>query len=182
MSFDALRWAFACNVGSSAERLVLLALANDCRNPNFLAFPSRERLHLATQLDPKTITAAMKKLEEAHLVSATGEYRGRTGRIPVYRVLVGNGSPLNQPKNGFIESGKFGAIQEHETSPDFRTNHTEIPARNGSNSTKNGGQNQLKPNQAAANRAPVKGASSAGSTPSITHTSFRNRQEMPSRS
>lgn len=65
MRFDALRWAFACKVDSRAERLVLLALANDCRRADAVAFPSRERLYQMTQPGPKAIAPALRKLEQA---------------------------------------------------------------------------------------------------------------------
>lgn len=144
MSLEALRWAFGCEVQRSAERLVLLALANDCRRGGALAFPSRERLHEVTKLDPKTITAALKTLESAGLITSTGERRGLTGRIAVYRLKVERLPAPNDAENGTIsephKSGKRHRIgPAGETPPLFPTNDAEIPA---ANVTKNGAQNR----------------------------------------
>jgi hypothetical protein len=134
LSLDALRWALSCDVDSSAERLVLVAYANDSRNGSAVAFPSRDRLQQVTRLDPKTIAAALRKLERAGLIEPTGDHRGRTGRIPVYRLMI-----EKEAKNGGIESRKNGGITATETAPFFLGNDTVFP---GINATENGVQNQ----------------------------------------
>ncbi len=95
MSFDAICFAWRERVTSSAERLVLLALADCARNGHDLVFVSRERLRIMTMLDPKTISTVMKGLSSLGLIQATGERRGRTRRIRVYRLQLNK-----QPENG----------------------------------------------------------------------------------
>lgn len=99
MSFNAIRMAFAIPVESSAERLVLLAYANHCGHDNLCAWPSRNRLRELTLLDLKTISLTVKRLIRRGLLVDTGERKGTTGRVPVYRLCDANVS-----ENGTIQS------------------------------------------------------------------------------
>jgi hypothetical protein len=94
VSLDATRWAWAQEVDTGAQRLVLLAMADLCRRRSQIVFPSRERLHAMTRLDAKTITRAKGGLVSLGLIVPTGEHRGKSGRISVYALnfASGNGS------------------------------------------------------------------------------------------
>lgn len=135
MSFDALRMAFAVPVKSSAERLVLLAYANHCGSEDWIAYPSRECLHQSTQLDPKTISSAVKSLVTKGLLVDTGARKGITGRVRVYRLCTPNVS-----ESGTIQSAQKRIALNEEMDPTFPANASE----NGSlNRPKNGTRNQV---------------------------------------
>jgi len=135
VSLDATRWAWDQSVETAPQRLVLTALADLCRRRGELAFPSRERLRTMTRLDPKTIACALRELVALGLISRTGEFRGRSGRIPVYRLNFDaantseNGairSPVNASENGAIRTGNLsGSVTE--TRPDLPPNGAVSP-------------------------------------------------------
>ena len=129
MSLDATVWAWSQQVKSSSAKLVLLALA-DRAGSDFTAWPSIETISSETELDRKTVISAIQKLTVLGLVSDTGERKGFTGHVKVYR-LIGitdrahkRVARTNSTKNGTV--------------PDLDVNSTE----NGTlNSTENGTQN-----------------------------------------
>ena len=67
MSLDAIRWAWMQTVGRSSAKLLLLSLA-DRANEDHVAYPSIERLRRDTELDRKTVTAAIAYLESLGLL------------------------------------------------------------------------------------------------------------------
>lgn len=102
MSLDALSWGFAQQIAKNSRasqaacKLVLLSLC-DRANEAFECFPSITRLEYDTQLNRKTINAALAHLREAGLIVDTGLRRGRTQKVIVYR-LVGP-----TPREGVID-------------------------------------------------------------------------------
>lgn len=99
MSFDAIRWALAQDVGKSATKFVLVALADhvNAEAAEWVCWPSYRALAAMTLQDTKTVEAAVYRLKESgHLVD-TGERKGDTRKVVVYR--------LNDPKSGFVTPG-----------------------------------------------------------------------------
>lgn len=94
MSIQALNWARRTRTGSASRKAVLMALANYA-NEDWEAYPSVETLSSDTELNRKTILASMRELVDAGLVSDTGDKRGRTRSIRVYRL---NGAGEAVPK------------------------------------------------------------------------------------
>lgn len=113
MSIDAMRWAKKVKTGKSSSKAILTWLADMC-GADLCAYPSVAALAEATEMDRKTVLAGLQHLQEIGLVVDTGERRGRTKQIPVYK-LVGveesipdaeqtqNRNFLKDPKNGTVD-------------------------------------------------------------------------------
>lgn len=104
MSVDATRWAWRVKVTSSTKRLVLLALA-DRAGEDHTCFPSAIRMTKDTNLNRKTVLAAITDLMLDGLIVDTGERKGRGTRV---LKLIGvesredeiNTQKTTDPKNG----------------------------------------------------------------------------------
>ncbi|WP_447617949.1 DnaT-like ssDNA-binding domain-containing protein [Enterobacter roggenkampii] len=113
MSIDAMRWAKKVKTGKSSSKAILTWLADMC-GADLCAYPSVAALAEATEMDRKTVLAGLQHLQEIGLVVDTGERRGRTKQIPVYK-LVGveesipdaeqtqNRNSFKDPKNGTVD-------------------------------------------------------------------------------
>ena len=113
MSIDAMRWAKKVKTGKSSSKAILTWLADMC-GADLCAYPSVAALAEATEMDRKTVLAGLQHLQKIGLVVDTGERRGRTKQIPVYK-LVGveesipdaeqtqNRNSLKDPKNGTVD-------------------------------------------------------------------------------
>lgn len=137
MSLDASRWAWSQRVAKSSTKLVLLALA-DRAGADDASYPSIETISNDTELNRKTILAAMKELISLGLIEDSGARKGQSGRVIVYRLLGISHRDDKQkkvPKKGQSQKGddpKKGIVPKEDS------NSTE----NGtSNSTENGTQN-----------------------------------------
>ncbi|WP_335961690.1 helix-turn-helix domain-containing protein [Acinetobacter haemolyticus] len=118
MSNDATRWAWTAPVQTSAQRLVLLSLA-DRAGEQHTAWPSMERLAADTVLNLKTVKKVVTDLIRLGLVLDTGKRTGPTGRVRILKLVgvqsrdhqqndvnnpnIGSIKMPNKPKNGVIE-------------------------------------------------------------------------------
>ncbi len=131
MSLEATIWAWKQQGLRPAEKLVLLSFAERA-GEDHTAFPSARRMKLDTGLDRKTILAAVNKLVELGLLADTGERKGKTQGVRVFRLpqVVGrdeisdpeNGTTTTTsgPKNGTPSSPKNGTTkrsQKRDTEP-----------------------------------------------------------------
>jgi len=87
MSFSAFRWAMDQHCGSASAKLVLVALADLTRRGHATAYASASKLSAMTELDRKTVLAALHRLQEARLLRRTGEVQGRGG-APVFELAM----------------------------------------------------------------------------------------------
>lgn len=109
MSVDALNWAWTAPVESSAQRLVLLSLA-DRAGEHHTCYPSNSRLAKDTVLNIKTVQKVVNQLIDLGLVADTGKKMGTTNKVRVLK-LVGvqsreqnqNRDSYNEPKKGLID-------------------------------------------------------------------------------
>lgn len=85
MSIEYLNAAFKASVKPSSLKFVLVALA-DYANEVGEAYPSVETMNNKTEQDRKTIMKNYARLEELGLISDTGERKGRTKKVVVYRL------------------------------------------------------------------------------------------------
>lgn len=90
MSVSALTWAFAQKVKTPSAKLVLVALA-DYANEELQVYPSISALEQKTCLDRKAIFRALDALKRKGIIKDSGIRQGRTGRIPVYHLIVPKG-------------------------------------------------------------------------------------------
>lgn len=85
MSIEALCWAFDQQVKPAAAKFVLVALSNNA-NMHGHVWPSIETLCRRTCLERKTVMKSIDWLEELGLLIDTGERRGATKQIKVYKL------------------------------------------------------------------------------------------------
>ncbi len=108
MSNDATRWAWTAPVNTSAQRLVLLSLA-DRAGEQHTAWPSMERLAADTVLNLKTVKKVVNELIEIGLILDTGKRTGPTGRVRILQ-LIGVQSRDQEQKNDDFNSTDIGSI------------------------------------------------------------------------
>lgn len=150
MSIDAMRWAKKVKTGKSSSKAILTWLADMC-GADLCAYPSVAALAEATEMDRKTVLAGLQHLQEIGLVVDTGERRGRTKQIPVYK-LVGveesipdaeqaqKRNSLNNTNNGTVNRNR----PENGT---VNTNSANYGTVSGEKGTKNGTINSSQFNQ-----------------------------------
>ncbi|HHL9582411.1 TPA: DnaT-like ssDNA-binding domain-containing protein [Klebsiella variicola] len=141
MSIDAMRWAKKVKTGKSSAKAVLTWMADMC-GADLCAFPSITALAEATELDKKTVQSSLQYLVSIGLIEDTGERRGKTKQIPVYRLLgveesvaeiehtqkrehYQKGDRLNTPENGTVS-----CTQNNQTIPFFPSNDPKNGIRN----------------------------------------------------
>ena len=150
MSLDASIWAWKVRQkqkkGGSIKplkKLVLLSLA-DRASEDHCAYPSIARLVEDTEMDRKTVLKIIDELIEDGLILDTGERKGRTKQVKVYRLIGVNGREetvpttvhldtendgLNSPNNGTVpETEQF--QQFHERVPTIPLKGTNVGTRN----------------------------------------------------
>lgn len=108
MSNDATRWAWTAPVNTSAQRLVLLSLA-DRAGEQHTAWPSMERLAADTVLNLKTVKKVVNELIKIGLILDTGKRTGPTGRVRILQ-LIGVESRDQEQKNDDFNSTDIGSI------------------------------------------------------------------------
>ncbi len=89
MSWETQSWAAKQRPGSASAKLVLLGLAS-CADANHCAHPSIQWLCDFSDLNRKTVISALQRLEDGMfpLIEDTGQRRGRTCQVKVYRLAV----------------------------------------------------------------------------------------------
>ena len=126
MSTHYLNAAFSSLIKPSATKFVLVALA-DYANELGESYPSIETLENKTCQDRKTIMQSISRLIDAGCLSDTGERKGRTKQIPVYRINIEELKNLaiseqsqkrNSPKNGTVPKTEQSRFSD-ETVPFF---------------------------------------------------------------
>ncbi|WP_137923929.1 helix-turn-helix domain-containing protein [Cupriavidus sp. 2SB] len=125
MSVEAITWALKQKVGRSSTKHVLMLLANCTTAPLNRIYTSIAYLAESTEMDRKTIIAAIEKLQGLGFISDTGDRIGKTGQIPVYQLNM---------------------IDALEDDGEEKRNHSEngtVP-KTDSNGTKNGGKQSQK--------------------------------------
>ncbi|XEG88456.1 conserved phage C-terminal domain-containing protein [Edwardsiella tarda] len=131
MSIDAMRWAKPIKTGRSSSKAVLTWLADMC-GADLCAYPSIAALADATELNVKTVQSSLKYLVALGLIVDTGERRGATRQVIVYRLVGVSESyedskhtqkreSLKAPKNGAVKKAKApknGNVTENGCVPD----------------------------------------------------------------
>ena len=120
MSLDATRWAWQQVVGKPSAKLVLLSLA-DRADENHAAFPAIARLQKDTELDRKTIIAALQHLESLRLLSIA-RVSGKGNRYQLVGVVGRHDEPVPEtvlvPKTGPVPKMGLDQSQKRDhTSP-----------------------------------------------------------------
>jgi hypothetical protein len=134
MSWETQAWAAKQRPGSASAKLVLLGLAS-CADANHCAWPSVQWLCDFSDLNRKTVIAALQRLERGMfpMIEDSGARRGRTSQVKVYRLAAldvtnnaapvrsdpaGESVPKPEPSQKRNSSGSgFKASQKRDTEP-----------------------------------------------------------------
>ncbi|MFW1955853.1 helix-turn-helix domain-containing protein [Acinetobacter guillouiae] len=149
MSLDATIWAWKIRQKQKKggclkplKKLVLLSLA-DRASEDHCAYPSMSRLVEDTEMDRKTVLKIIDELIEDGLIQDTGERKGRTKQVKVYRLMGVNGretvpvlvhfdtenDDLNSPNNGTVPTTEQ-FQQFHERVPTIPSKSPNVGTRN----------------------------------------------------
>ena len=113
MSVEAITWAFAQPISHSSAKFVLVVLANCADAQHFLAWPSAAYIAQSTGQDRKTVQGNLRRLKEWGYIEDSGERRGETGQIIVYRLKNCNQKTTdnlkNTPENGPVSLNNLSA-------------------------------------------------------------------------
>ncbi|EOW9127433.1 helix-turn-helix domain-containing protein [Vibrio cholerae] len=143
MSRAANDWAWSLDIKPASLKLLLLAMA-DRADEDHCCFPSIPRLEKDTGLNRKTILSGIKKLVECGVLKDTGEKRGRTMRVIVYK-LVGVETGIKKLDARTVKTAplEMEPISEQYQNRNDSENGTLNSPKNGTlNRPENGTQNQ----------------------------------------
>lgn len=140
MSVEAISWALAQPIKHSTAKFVLVVLANCADGRHFLAWPSTAYLAETTGQDRKTVLENLKRLREMGYIEDTGERKGGTGQVIVYRLKspetgtvfatnLGNADDENNPEIGTVKRSQKRNSLKSETVPFFPSNSPNFPAK-----------------------------------------------------
>lgn len=150
MSLDATNWAwrvkFPEKTGGAlpALKLVVLLSMSDRASEDHTCFPSINRLASDCRMNRKTVLKIIAELIEDGLISDTGERKGRTKQVIVYRLNGVNGREETVPTTELLDdesldgnSPKDGTVptveqfqQFTQTVPTIPLNSTNVGTRN----------------------------------------------------
>jgi hypothetical protein len=146
VSFEAIRWALAQPVTKSSAKFVLVAMA-DCVHaddgPDMVCWPSYRALATRTSQDVKTVEVSVHRLRDWGFIADTGERKGDTGQVVVYRLNNTNSgvvTPILQPAAPppaaplptaapFIKTSESGGVDTAGKTPVFPSKTPVFPAK-----------------------------------------------------
>lgn len=105
MSIEAMNWVWKHSKHKGSERLLLLALADNARDEDFIAWPGLAKLREKTLLSERNVRYLLRKLEEAgSIVTVIG---GSEHGTNLYRIIGGQTLPPANFAGGqpSVESG-----------------------------------------------------------------------------
>ncbi|MCG2572424.1 helix-turn-helix domain-containing protein [Acinetobacter sp. ME22] len=150
MSLDATNWAwrikFPDRKGGSLKplkKLVLLSLA-DRAGEDHTCYPSMQRLEQDTGLDRKTILKIISELLADNLIRDTGERKGVTKRVKVYKLLGVTGRetvPTTELLNSQKAPETVPSMEQSQQRNDSNNGMLNSPNSGTLNSPNNGTQN-----------------------------------------
>lgn len=139
MSVEAITWAFRQEVSHSSAKFVLVALADCASNEGWEAHPSTAHLAKATGQDRKTVLANLKRLREWGFIEDTGERRGATGQVIVYRI--------NRAENGTVKEARNRNSTESGTVPKTDSKSPVFPGKESRFSAKQAQKRDTEPSE-----------------------------------
>lgn len=115
----------------SSAKFVLVAMAN-LAGDDMTCWPSYRHLTSATAQDVKTVQAGLRRLREEGYITDTGERRGATGQVIVYRLntpAFGGLKPLAKTPDIPSNTTENGALAEEAKPPVFPDNTPVFPIK-----------------------------------------------------
>ncbi|HEY8606611.1 MAG TPA: helix-turn-helix domain-containing protein [Noviherbaspirillum sp.] len=139
MSVEAISWAFAQPIRHSTAKFVLVAMANHADADRF-CWPSIPHLIEQTAQDRKTVQENIRRLREWGFIEDTGERKGSTKQVIVYRLKTPENGPvsdasdnekrtINTPENGPVKEAQKRNSSENGTGPNFPHNRPVFPSK-----------------------------------------------------
>lgn len=110
MSFEAINWAFSQPIKHSTAKFVLVAMANHA-NAQMTCWPSLVNLCAQTAQDRKTVQAGIVRLRELGYIEDTGERKGTTKQVIVYRLKT----PVIGPVSDISGTDEGGATKSSKS-------------------------------------------------------------------
>lgn len=131
MSNEAINWALEQPVSKSSAKFVLVAMAN-LAGPEMTCWPSYKHLTTATAQDVKTVQAGLRRLREEGFITDTGDRKGITGQVIVYRLNTpefGGVQPLPKTPEIPTKTPETGGLSETAKTPVFPGNTPKFPGK-----------------------------------------------------
>lgn len=117
-------------VDKSSAKFVLVAMAH-CVNgkgeEDMTCWPSTQHLADVTAQDRKTVLEGMRRLREAGFIVDTGERRGATGQVAVYRLNTPKTGTVAEPSNSTENGTVTETVPKTGQVPKTDTNSTVFP-------------------------------------------------------
>jgi len=133
VSVEAIAWALKQPIKQSSAKFVLVVMANCADGKEFIAWPSTAYLAEATGQDRKTVLKNLTVLREMGFIADTGERKGDTKQIPVYRLNdpeIGTVSTVsNSTENGTVKQSQKRNSPKNGIVPIFPSNSTVFPLK-----------------------------------------------------
>jgi pyocin large subunit-like protein len=131
MSMHALRWAYPQKIKPSSRKSVFLNLAYHYNDDLNQAWPSVALICEETSLDRDTVILALDDLEAQKRIEDTGQRKGLTRSVKVYRFV---GFVVSSRENGTAKQSEFSGKQSG-----FFPRQSEVSPENTQNQQRNGG-------------------------------------------
>jgi DNA-binding transcriptional ArsR family regulator len=131
LSNEAINWALEQPVSKSSAKFVLVAMAN-LAGADMTCWPSYKHLTSATAQDIKTVQAGLRRLREDGYITDTGERKGSTGQVIVYRLNTpefGGVRPLPKTPEIPTKTPENGGVSEASKTPVFPDKTPVFPAK-----------------------------------------------------
>ncbi len=139
MSVEAITWALKQTAPNASSKHLLTVLANCADAVTGLCWPSAAYLEETTQQNTKTVYINLRRLKEAGLIADSGERRGATGQIVVYRLALPTASDhgtlpktdTKAPENGSlvpVEATRKERQSDPKSGHGNERNKTDLPA------------------------------------------------------
>ncbi len=126
--WEVMDWAWTVPIDSSPERVVLAAYAWRA-GAKLIAWPGLDQLVADTSLYRETVSTARKGLVRHGYLVDTGQRRGYSGRVTVYRLDVTNrrGKPLIESVDKRAQSAAKAANYTPDTGGKSREEERQMP-------------------------------------------------------
>src|SRR5205809_218081 len=131
MSFDAMQWALRQTTGDRTAKCVLIALGHHA-NGKGLAWPSTVKLAGELEVNRKAVDGGLVRLQKGGFIADSGDRKGDTGRVKVWRLQMAEEAiPIAPPSGTIIDAPiarPSGAITDRPNCP---VSATQLPLQAG---------------------------------------------------
>lgn len=126
MSNPAITWAKKQKTGRAPDKCILVLMADAADKDTGECYPSQAALIEESELDRKTLIAAIGRLRVAGFIVDTGKRKGATNQVIVWRLATDRTVPETEPLPA-TTIPKTAPLQSDETVPYFPPNSPVFP-------------------------------------------------------